>query len=90
MVAWIVVFIIWLRTLLKYCKAYRDYEQSCRQNNQDPVKTFEAVCKVNKCDGVLLQFCRRFGLLLNNLGVFLGKPYLLLGKSEYQVQPWPN
>ena len=73
--AWIVVFIRWLWVLMKYCKAYREYEQ-CHG------KPYQSPCESNKRTGLILQNLRRFGLLLSNLGVFFGKANLLLNKSN--------
>jgi hypothetical protein len=59
-IAWVIVFILWVRALVKYLHAYRDYEQSHGQPYQSP-------CEANQCSRVILQNLRRLGLLLSNL-----------------------
>jgi hypothetical protein len=56
--AWVTVFIFWLITLMKYCKAYREYEQSHGKPYKSPIED-------DKLTGITLKYLRRLGLLIS-------------------------
>ena len=59
--AWVVVFVLWVHALMKYCKVYREYEQTYGKPYQSPLEA-------NKCNRVMLKFLRRIGFLLGKQG----------------------
>ena len=56
--ALIVTFVLWFIALVKYCKAYREYQERHGKPYQSP-------CESNKRTRILLQHLRRLGLLIN-------------------------
>ena len=62
LIAWIIVFILWLRALMAYGKHYREYQQRYGEPYRSPLEA-------NKRTRIMLQYLRRLEVLLRNLNL---------------------
>ena len=98
--AWSIILVLWLRSLMRYGKIYRKYEQACREYEKtgcEPPEDLrlvqERLHQEEKRFGVLLQPLRRLGLLIGKESHNLAKVGKLDGdirRAELLVHPTDN